>query len=122
VGMNERQVSRRGLLRTGALGGLGVASLGPLASVLDASRAFASGSAASGGMSALAAAAKQEGHINLITIPLKDWANYSEIMALFRSRYGLTIADAIPDGSSAQEVAAIQNLKGQNRAPDVVDV
>jgi len=122
VSTNERHVSRRGLLRTGALGGLGVASLGPLVSALDASRAFASGSAASGGMSALAAAAKQEGHINLITIPLKDWANYSEIMALFRSRYGLMISDAIPDGSSAQEVAAIQNLKGQNRAPDVVDV
>jgi len=122
VSTNERHLNRRDLLRTGALGGLGLASLGTLSRALDSAPAFASEARAGGLTSSLVSAAKGEGHINLITIPLKDWANYSEIMALFRSRYGLKIADAIPDGSSAQEVAAIQNLKGQNRAPDVVDV
>ena len=115
-------MDRRTLLRRSALGGLGLAGLGSLAGVVDGAPVFASDSRAGGLTNSLVSAAKGEGHINLITIPLKDWANYSEIMALFRSRYGLKIADYIPDGSSAQEVAAIQNLKGQNRAPDVVDV
>ena len=119
---NGRHLNRRDLLRTGALSGLGLASVSTLSRALDSSTAFASDARVSGVTSSLVSAAKGEGHINLITIPLKDWANYNEIMALFRSRYGLKIADAIPDGSSAQEVAAIQNLKGQNRAPDVVDV
>lgn len=120
--MEKRHMDRRTLLRRSALGGLGLAGLGSLASVVDGAPVFASDSRAGGLTNPLVSAAKGEGHINLITIPLKDWANYSEIMALFRSRYGLKIADYIPDGSSAQEVAAIQNLKGQNRAPDVVDV
>jgi len=122
VSMNERPVSRRGLLRTGALSGLGVASLGSLASMIDASRALASGSGTGGGVSALVTAAKREGKLNVITIPLKGWADYDEIMATFQSRYGLKISDAIPDGSSAQEVSAIKTLKGQTRAPDVVDI
>ena len=120
--MEKRHMDRRTLLRRSALGGLGLAGLGSLAGVVDGAPVFASDSRAGGLTNSLVSAAKGEGHINLITIPLKDWANYSEIMALFRSRYGLKIADYIPDGSSAQEVAAIQNLKGQNRAPDVVDV
>lgn len=122
MSMNERPVSRRGLLRTGALSGLGVASLGSLASMIDASRALASGSGTGGGVSALVTAAKREGKLNVITIPLKGWADYDEIMATFQSRYGLKISDAIPDGSSAQEVSAIKTLKGQTRAPDVVDI
>jgi len=120
--MEKRHMDRRTLLRRSALGGLGLAGLGSLAGVVDGAPVFASDSRAGGLTNSLVSAAKGEGHINLITIPLKDWANYSEIMVLFRSRYGLKIADYIPDGSSAQEVAAIQNLKGQNRAPDVVDV
>jgi len=122
VVMEKRHMDRRTLLRRSALGGLGLAGLGSLGGVVDGAPVFASDSRAGGLTNSLVSAAKGEGHINLITIPLKDWANYSEIMALFRSRYGLKIADYIPDGSSAQEVAAIQNLKGQNRAPDVVDV
>ncbi len=43
-------------------------------------------------------------------------------MDTFHSTFGIRITDAIPDGSSAQEIAAIQNLKNSNRAPDVVDV
>ncbi len=66
-------------------------------------------------------AAKKEGKLNVITLP-RDWANYGELMDTFQSTYGITITDDNPDGSSADEIAAIKSLKGQDRAPDVVDV
>jgi putative spermidine/putrescine transport system substrate-binding protein len=72
-------------------------------------------------MGALIAAAKAEGHVNLITLP-RDWADYGQIMDTFRAKYGISYTDAIPDGSSAQEIQAIKSLKGQSRAPDAVDV
>ncbi len=69
----------------------------------------------------LVAAAKKEAHLNVITLP-PDWANYGAIMDTFHKRYGIKITDANPNGSSAQELQAIRSLKGQSRAPDVVDV
>lgn len=116
-----RHVDRRELLKRGALGGLGLASLGSLAGLLDVTDVFASGAAASGGMGALIAAAKKEGHLNTIALP-RDWANYGEIMDTFQSKYGIMIANANPLGTSAQEVQAIVSLKGQSRAPDCIDV
>jgi len=74
-----------------------------------------------GGMDALVAAAKKEGKLNVITLP-RDWANYGELMDNFQKKYGITITDANPDGSSADEITAIKTLKSQDRAPDVVDV
>ena len=74
-----------------------------------------------GGMDALVAAAKQEGKLNVITLP-RDWANYGELMDNFTKMYGIQITDANPDGSSADEITAIKTLKSQDRAPDVVDV
>ena len=60
---------------------------------------------------------------NLMAIALPpDWANYGEIMSTFTSKYGITITNAAPTDSSAQENAAIVSLKGQSKAPDVVDV
>lgn len=70
---------------------------------------------------ALIEAAKKEGKINLITLP-RDWANYGYLMDTFANTYGITIDDANPEGSSAQELQAIRSLKGQDRAPDCVDV
>jgi putative spermidine/putrescine transport system substrate-binding protein len=40
----------------------------------------------------------------------------------FTAKYGIKITDANPDGSSQDELNAIQQTKGQDRAPDVVDV
>ena len=40
----------------------------------------------------------------------------------FTAKYGIKITDANPDGSSQDEISAINQLKGQSRAPDVVDV
>lgn len=70
---------------------------------------------------ALIAAAKKEGHLNVITLP-RDWANYGALMDTFGSRYGIAIDDANPDGTSAEELQAIRSLRRQKRAPDAVDV
>jgi putative spermidine/putrescine transport system substrate-binding protein len=72
-------------------------------------------------MSALVAAAEKEGQLNVITLP-SNWANYGTIMKDFTAKYGIKITDANPDGSSQDELNAIAQLKGQSRAPDVVDV
>src|SRR6201996_134294 len=77
--------------------------------------------AAGGGMSALVAAAKAEGSLNVITLPA-NWANYGTIMKDFTAKYGIKITDENPDGSSQDELNAINQTKGQSRAPDVVDV
>ena len=74
-----------------------------------------------GGMDALVAAAKKEGQLNVITLP-DDWANYGTIMKDFTAKYGIKITDENPDGSSQDELNAINQTKGQSRAPDVVDV
>ena len=83
--------------------------------------ATASSLSAAGGMNALVAAAKKEGQLNVITLPA-TWANYGTIMKDFTAKYGIKITDANPEGSSGQEIAAVESLKGQSRAPDVVDV
>ena len=72
-------------------------------------------------MGALVTAAEKEGQLNVITLPA-DWANYGTIMKDFTAKYGIKITDANPEGSSGQEITAVKQLKGQSRAPDVVDV
>ena len=69
----------------------------------------------------LVAAAKKEGHLNVIALP-PDWANYGEIISTFTKKYGIGITSDNPQGSSADENQAIVSLKGDPRAPDVVDV
>ncbi len=82
--------------------------------------AFAAASTHVGPSADLIAAAKKEGKLNTIALP-PDWANYGEIMSTFQKKFGLKITNANPDGSSAEENQAIVSLKGQDRAPDVVD-
>jgi putative spermidine/putrescine transport system substrate-binding protein len=72
-------------------------------------------------MTALVAAAKAEGKLNVITLPT-NWANYGSIMKDFTAKYGIKINDANPDGSSQDEINAMQQLKGQSRGPDVLDM
>jgi putative spermidine/putrescine transport system substrate-binding protein len=74
-----------------------------------------------GGMDALVAAAKAEGHLNVIALP-SNWANYGALMKAFTAKYGIQMTDANPEGSSQDELNAIKQLKGQSSAPDVVDV
>ncbi len=76
---------------------------------------------AGGGMSALIAAAKKEGKLNVIALP-PDWANYGAIINGFKAKYGIAIDSANPNGSSQDEVNAVQQLAGTSRAPDVLDI
>ena len=69
----------------------------------------------------LVAAAQAEGELNVIALP-DNWANYGEIKALFEEKYGITVNSADPDISSAEEIAAADNLAGQDTAPDVFDL
>lgn len=119
--LGERQISRRDLMRRGLLGGAGLASFGSLMALLEASGVSAAELEAKGTLAKLAAAAKKEGHLNTIALP-PDWADYGEIISKFQSKYSVPITNASPDDTSAQENEAIVQLKGQDRAPDVVDV
>ncbi|HEX5295119.1 MAG TPA: ABC transporter substrate-binding protein, partial [Streptosporangiaceae bacterium] len=77
--------------------------------------------ASGGGMAALVTAAKAEGTLNVIALP-SNWANYGAIMKGFTAKYGIKITDANPEGSSQDEINAVQQEKGQSRAPDVLDM
>lgn len=118
---NEKpRISRRDLLQRGAIGGAGALGLAALG-LGDVESAFAQFLDTGTFNPHLIAMAKKDGHLNVITLP-RDWANYGQIMDHYRGTWKIGITDAIPLGSSAQEIQAIQSLKGQNRAPDVVDV
>ncbi len=85
------------------------------------SAATAKSAADMGGMDALVAAAKKEGTLNVIALP-PDWANYGEIISSFKAKYGITVNSANPSGSSQDEVNAVNQQKGTDRAPDVLDI
>ena len=72
-------------------------------------------------MKEMIAQAKKEGKLNTIALP-PDWANSGEIISTFQKKYGLSSDNANPNGSSADENQAVRSLKGDSRAPDVVDV
>jgi putative spermidine/putrescine transport system substrate-binding protein len=74
-----------------------------------------------GGFAALVKAAKAEGTLNLIADPL-NWANYGEIISSFSKKYGIKVTDVNKEGTSQQEITALQTLGSQSRAPDAVDV
>jgi putative spermidine/putrescine transport system substrate-binding protein len=74
-----------------------------------------------GGMDALIAAAQEEGELNVIALP-PDWANYGEMLETFSEKYDIEINSASPDGSSQDELNAVTSQRGQDRAPDVLDL
>jgi putative spermidine/putrescine transport system substrate-binding protein len=74
-----------------------------------------------GGMDALIAAAKAEGKLNIIATP-PDWANYGASFTAFKAKYGITIVSANPNGSSQEEIDAVNNLAGTSSAPDILDI
>ncbi len=81
----------------------------------------ATSAAAFGGLSGLVKAAKKEGTLNVITLP-NNWANYGNIIKDFSKKYGIKIVSENPEGSSQDEINAVNSLKGQSRAPDVLDL
>ncbi len=74
-----------------------------------------------GGMEALVAAAQAEGTLNVIALP-RDWANYGAMLDGFSAEYGIEINSATPLGSSQDELNAVTSQRGQDRAPDVLDL
>jgi putative spermidine/putrescine transport system substrate-binding protein len=119
--VSEERISRSSMLRRslGAAAGL---------TIISAPAAFArSGSVLApplrgkGNYNTILKEAKKEGQINTIALP-PDWANYGEIMSTFRRRFGMKLTNDNPDASSAQENTAVRSLKGDPRAPDVLDV
>ena len=116
--------------------GTSTGSAGTASSVAGSSTTSAAGSSAStggksakdaqsaadmGGMTALVAAAKKEGTLNIIAVP-RTWAGYGAIIDGFHAKYGIKINSENPDGASGDEINAIKTTKGQASAPDVVDV
>lgn len=82
--------------------------------------AVATSAVAGGGMSALIAAAKQEGTLNVIALP-PTFANYGAILRTFSKLYGIKVNQLDPNITSQQEISQIQRTKGTGAA-DVVDV
>jgi putative spermidine/putrescine transport system substrate-binding protein len=74
-----------------------------------------------GGMTALVAAAKHEGTLNVIALP-PNWANYGAILSAFTAKYGIKINSAFPGSSDQQEVDAVKTEHGTAKAPDVLDI
>jgi putative spermidine/putrescine transport system substrate-binding protein len=121
--LDEEGMSRSSMLRRSAAAAFGLTILGSAGTAMASSRVGLApplkGTAA--GMAALVKAAKKEGKLNTIALP-PDWANYGEMMSAFQKKYGIKITNDNPDGSSAQENEAVRSLKGDSRAPDVLDV
>jgi putative spermidine/putrescine transport system substrate-binding protein len=122
--LEEEGISRSSMLRRSAAAALGLTVMGSASTALGATRArFAAPPTKEtrAGLALLVKNAKKEGHLNTIALP-PDWANYGEMISTFQKKYGIKITNDNPDGSSAQENEAIRSLKGDSRAPDVVDV
>src|ERR1700737_1294996 len=85
------------------------------------SAANAKSAADMGGSDALVAAAQKEGKLNITPEPPAR-ANYGEIISGFTAKYGIPTDSANPNGTSQDEVNAVQQLAGTSRAPDVLDI
>ncbi|MFE3072934.1 ABC transporter substrate-binding protein [Streptomyces sp. NPDC059247] len=100
----------------------GAAPDGPATGPAGAEAAKATSATAFGGMKELVAAAEKEGALHVIALP-PDWANYGEIIKAFQAKYPkIKIQSENPDAASADEIAAVKSRKGQDRAPDVLDL
>ena len=121
--LEETDMSRSQMLKRSIAAAAGLTVLASPATALGALRRAGATPPLKGGaisMKELIAQAKKEGKLNTIALP-PDWANYGEIMNAFQKKYGLKITNDNPNGSSADENQAVRTLKGDSRAPDVVD-
>ncbi|WP_426514424.1 ABC transporter substrate-binding protein [Dactylosporangium sp. McL0621] len=124
----QRNIVRRGLVAgllsvavVAAVAGCGSSKKAADAQNNKTGAASATSAQDLGGLDALVTAAKAEGQLNVITLP-RDWANYGELIDTFSTKYGIKVNSDNPDGSSQDEINAVKSLKGQDRAPDVLDL
>ncbi|MGA4877132.1 ABC transporter substrate-binding protein [Streptomyces lydicamycinicus] len=114
-------------VRAGALlCGLGLAVLGLGACQEEGTKrpvapSRAESAADVGGSAALVKAAKREGRLNTIALP-RQWAGYGRLIDGFEKKYGIKVVIDNPSGHSQQEIEAVKRYRGQERAPDVLDV
>lgn len=82
----------------------------------------ANSATAGGGMEELVKAAEAEGALNVIAVP-PEWANYKGVIEKFKAKYPkITVNEQGPDFNSQQEIDAVNNNKGTDKAPDVLDL
>jgi putative spermidine/putrescine transport system substrate-binding protein len=118
----EERISRGAMLRRSAAAAVGLTVLGaPATAYARSSATLAPPLRGKNQFANILKEAKKEGRINTIALP-PDWANYGEIMSTFQRRYGLKLTNDNPDASSAVENQTVRSLKGDSRAPDVLDV
>ena len=112
----QRAMSRRDALKAAGLAGAAALSTGGAASVCAAV-------ASAGSNEDLVAAARAEGCLTVMALP-RDWCGYGVVIDAFKARYGLTVNEIEPNGSSADQIEAIRAGRGETdpRTPDVVDV
>ena len=122
--LEEECVDRRAFLKRGLAAGVGLTILSTPASALAMRNRVLKTPPLLGRSLSFAEfvkEAKKEGKLNTIALP-PDWANYGQIISTFQKKFGISITNDNPDGSSAQENQAVRSLKGDPRAPDVLDV
>lgn len=122
--LEEQRLDRRRLLKRGLAAGAGLTILSSPASALAMRNRILKTPptmAKSVSLAEMVREAQKEGHLNTIALP-PDWANYGEIMNTFSAKYNIPITNDNPNGSSAEENQAVRSLKGDKRAPDVLDV
>jgi len=75
-----------------------------------------------GGMEELVKAAEAEAALNVIAVP-PEWANYKGVIEKFKAKYPkIKVDEAGLDFNSQQEIDAVNNQKGTDKAPDVLDL
>jgi putative spermidine/putrescine transport system substrate-binding protein len=122
--LEEEGMNRSSMLKRSVAAVAGLTIVGNASTALGATRAKLAAPPLRGSqanMAQIIANAKKEGNLNTIALP-PGWADYPEIISVFQKKYGIKIANASPQASSGDEIQAIISLKGQSRAPDVVDV
>ncbi|MFE5894617.1 ABC transporter substrate-binding protein [Streptomyces sp. NPDC056462] len=115
--------------RSGALAVVAALTLSACGAAPDNASTSADGKSAAtatsaeefGGIDKLVEAAKKEGTLHAIALP-RDWANYGALIDGFQKKYGIKVEVENPDGSSQDEINAVTSRKGQDRAPDVLDL
>ncbi len=120
--LTKRSLPRFLVLGTAGVLALAACTSGSTAAPSGAASAGASG-AAGGPPQSLIDAAKAEGTLTTVALP-HSWCNYGEMLSTFNTKYGITLNELNPDGSSQQEIDAITANKDNKgpAAPDVIDV
>ena len=122
----RRSLGVLGVAATIAFVGASTASATTVPPGTESSGTAAGGSAAGGdaqaAIAALYAAAKEEGQVNLIALP-PTWANYQGVLDSFAEKFpGIDTPVQNPEGSSADELTAVDTPRGTDTMPDSIDV